>query len=295
MAIQECVYRSDKPNRPPSHPWMSWHNHTGAFPRFSYCPTAGLSLARYQAALAREPDVWAGFAITDHAFSIAIPDPGSSWPYNWYEDGTVLDTHLASGVSARRLEAYLAFCASFRDGRRFYQGIEIESDVRGRMAIPPEVLPRFDVVIASIHTNPGPPERWEERHFFQIEKALRLPCDIIGHPLRHLRAHAQPGRSLPQAIIDGTLDRIAAADVAVEINAHYPQIHDDVLMLRGAFARGLRVAFSMDLHFPEEFGNWRYFEDVVERAGVDYGTLNLFTPEPSRRGGGTTRRQEGMS
>ena len=48
-------------------------------------------------------------------------------------------------------------------------------------------------------------------------------------------------------------------------------------------ARGMVVAFSLDLHYPEEFGNWRYFEDVVELAGVDYGALNLYDPSKRRR------------
>ena len=86
---------------------------------------------------------------------------------------------------------------------------------------------------------------------------------------------------VPMVFHDETLDRLHRAGMGIEINAHYPQLQDDVTLLRGAAARGMVVAFSLDLHYPEEFGNWRYFEDVVELSGVDYGALNLY--DPSRR------------
>lgn len=278
MGIENNIYASDNPTRKPTHQWMSWHNHTGSYPRFSFCPTVGLSIARYEAAFEHEPDVWESFAITDHAFSIAIPDPAKAWPSLWYENGAILDHYISTGEAGRRIDAYLEFCKTFRDGRKFFSGIEVESDINGRTAVPLAVLKQFDVVIASIHHYSGAPEQWAERHFFQIDQALKIPCDILGHPIRHLRQHSSPERPLPKEIIDETLDRIQAAGVALEINAHYPQLHDDVLMLQGAFERGMRVAFSMDLHYPEEFGNWRYFEDVVERSGIEYEKLNLFAP-----------------
>lgn len=281
MGVEDNIYKSDNPTCKPTHKWASWHNHTGSYPRFSFCPTVGLSIARYEAAFEQEPDVWESFAITDHAFSIAIPNPNKSWPHNWYENGTDLDHYISTGEAGRRLEAYLAFCKTFRDGRKFFSGIEIESDIHGRTAVPLDVLKQFDLVIASIHHNPGNLEQWAERHFFQLDRALKIPCDIVGHPIRHLRQHSSPECPLPKEIIDETLDRIHNAGVALEINAHNPQLHDDVLMLQGAFERGMQVAFSMDLHYPEEFGNWRYFEDVVKRSGIEYDTLNLFAPARS--------------
>ena len=149
--------------------------------------------------------------------------------------------------------------------------------------MPESALGAMDIVIASIHHNPGEPEKWVERHFNQIDRMIGLPADIIGHPLRHLRAHSTPEKPLPAELIDETLDRLHRAGMGIEINAHYPQLQDDVALLRGAAARGMVVAFSLDLHYPEEFGNWRYFEDVVELAGVDYGALNLYDPSKRRR------------
>jgi len=284
MSIEDCIYTSYNPKRRPSHKWRSWHDHTGCYPRFSYCPTAGLSIARYEAAFEQEPDVWESFAITDHAFSIAIPDPSVSWPWAWYEDSSLLEKYIASGDTKRRLDQYMEFGKTFRDGVRFFQGIEIESDLRGRTAIPIEALKDFDIVIASVHHNPGDSGKWAERHFFQLEKALKIPCDIVGHPIRNMRSHSTPEKPLSKEIIGATLDLIKQAGAGIEVNAHYPQLQDDVPLLQGACERGMVVAFSMDLHYPEEFGNWRYFEDVVEQSGIAYDKLNLFMPKTKREG-----------
>jgi histidinol phosphatase-like PHP family hydrolase len=282
VSHESFIYRGLRPDRKPSRRWTSWHNHTGCHPRFSLCPTPGLSIARYRAALEREPEAWAGFAITDHAFSIAIPDPVLAWPHAWYDDRSILDRFAASGETARRVEAYREFGRSFRDGERFFWGMEVETDREGRPALPESVLDGMDIVIAVIHHNPGEPEKWVERHFEQVDRILNLPADIVGHPLRHLRAHSTPEKPLPAELIDETLDRLHRGGLGIEINAHVPQLQDDVPLLRGAAARGMVVAFSLDLHYPEEFGNWRYFEDVVELSGVDYDTLNLY--DPSKHG-----------
>lgn len=284
MSHESYIYRGIRPDRKPSRAWTSWHNHTGCYPRFSFCSTPGLSIARYRAAMERESEAWAGFAITDHAFSIAFPDPSVCWPHTWYEDRKAVGVFTESGATARRVEDYLEFGRGFRDGVRFFVGMEIEADRAGNLAVPESALGGMDIVIASIHHNPGDPEKWVERHLDQIDRMIRLPADIVGHPLRHLRAHSTPEKSLPQELVDETLDRLQRAGMGIEINAHYPQIQDDVPLLRGAAQRGMVVAFSLDLHYPEEFGNWRYFEDVVELAGVDVDALNLYDPSKRRRG-----------
>jgi histidinol phosphatase-like PHP family hydrolase len=279
MSIERCIYRSYNPNREPSHPWPSWHNHTGSYPRFSFCPTAGLSIARYERELRENPDVWECFAITDHAFSIAIPDPSKCWPHNWYEDESIPDFFRETGATASRIKSYRDFCKSFSDGNNFFSGIEIEVNLNGRMALTAEEMDGYDLIVGSIHHNPGAPEDWVERHFFQFKRALSLPCDIIGHPIRHMNAHSSKENPLPRELIDETLDLVKEAGVAIEINAHYPQLHDDVLLLQGAYERDIEIAFSMDLHYPEEFGNWRYFEDVVELSEIRYSDLKLFKPK----------------
>lgn len=285
----DYAYKSYKPMRAPTRRWPSWHNHTGAYPRFSFCPTPGLSVARYAAELDAMPDVWECFAITDHAFSIAIPDLDKAWPWAWYEDESILLKHRADGSTTARMAAYADVCAGLQREKGLYAGIEIEVNAHGHMALPEEFIRGFDIVVGSIHHNPGDPAQWIERHFTQLARVLELPCNIVGHPLRHLRSHSTPEKPLPDEVVEETLEMAKAAGVAIEINAHYPQIQDDVPLLRGACERGVEVAFSMDLHYPEEFGNWRYFEDVVELAGVGDKDMKLFAPGSAKGAKGDGR------
>jgi len=218
-------------------------------------------------------DAWAGFAITEHAFSIAITNASLCWPERWYNDRSLIVPEIVE----RRIGECLAYYDTFRDNVRFHTGIEVESDVNGELAVPVERLREFGVVITSAHCDGGDFKDWIERHFHHLDKALRVPADILAHPLRRLWKRSSASAPLPREVISETLDRIHAAGMAVEINAHYPQLHDDVPLLQGAAERGMRVAFAMDLHYPEEFGNWRYFEDVCERAGIDLDRdLKLF-------------------
>lgn len=277
MANESYRYRSAR--RAPSHPWPSWHNHTGCFPRFSFCPAAGLSVERYRAAFAQEAGAWESFAITDHAFSIAVPDPVLAWPHVWYDDRASIAHFLDTGIAQSRFEEYLEFGRDLKRDKRFYFGMEIELDFNEEMLVPREVLDRMDVVIASIHHNPGEKAKWVERHFFHINRLVKIGADIIGHPVRHLAAYSSPANPLPREVIDETLDLVQGAGMAIEINAHVTQLQDDVQLVRGAYERGMQIAFSLDLHYPEEFGNWRYFEDVVEQSGIPYESLNLFKPK----------------
>ncbi|MCL1909716.1 MAG: hypothetical protein FWG05_02140, partial [Kiritimatiellaeota bacterium] len=131
MSVENCIYRSPNPTRRPTRRWMSWHNHTGAFPRFSHCATAGLSVGRYKAALAgADADAWEGFAITEHAFGIAIPDEALCWPENWFNDRSLIVPETVN----RRVAECLAYYETFRDDKRFHTGIEVESDANGDTA-----------------------------------------------------------------------------------------------------------------------------------------------------------------
>ena len=78
-----CFYWSQR--KEPSHKWPSWHNHTGSFPRFSNCPTLGLSVERYKLEMDINKEVWELFAITDHAHAIGIEEANIAWRHTWYD------------------------------------------------------------------------------------------------------------------------------------------------------------------------------------------------------------------
>ena len=101
--------------------WNSWHNHTGDGPRFSYCADAALTPEVYRRALRGGP--WHAFALTEHAFAIALPDD-APWPFQWYDQPERLWAHRAfrEDKTAQFLDRLGKVC----DGSRIFGGLEVE-------------------------------------------------------------------------------------------------------------------------------------------------------------------------
>lgn len=272
-----CYYWSQR--KEPTHKWPSWHNHTGSFPRFSNCPTLGLSFERYKLDMEINKEAWELFAITDHAHAIAIDVPNIAWPYNWYDSFDIPERCYKAGITEERYRQYVERGDALRDGKKFFSGIEVEVDSQGRHLVPDWVWEHMDVVIGSVHHNPINEKTWVEDFFMYLDRILKLPCDYIGHPVRAISRFSTQTHTLPHEILDEVIKKLYDKGSALEINAHFPQFADDVYLLRRAYEKGMEIAFALDLHYPEEFGNWRYFEDVVEMSGIPYEKLKLFTPK----------------
>lgn len=274
---KNCYYWSQR--KEPTHKWPSWHNHTGSFPRFSYCPTPGLSVERYKLEMEINKEAWELFAITDHAHAIAITEPQIAWPYNWFESDAIPKRFAEAGITEERYRQYVQRGTALRNGETLFSGIEVEVDLYGRCLVPDWVWEHMDVVIGSMHHHPMGEKTWVEDFFKHFDRLMKLPCDFIGHPVRPLRSHSTQTHTLPHEVLDEVIKKLEEKGSALEINAHFPQFADDVYLLRRAYEKGLEIAFSLDLHYPEEFSNWRYFEDVVEMSEIPFDKLKLFTPK----------------
>jgi len=248
--------------------WSSWHNHTGEFPRFSYCAEADLTPEAYRRMLRLGP--WQAFALTEHAFALALPDD-APWPHQWFHRPERLWAHHAfrEDKTARFLERVARVC----DGERLFSGLEVEVACDGSLSMEAPLWPYLHVVVGSIHYLPGDHAGWIEAHLAQLDMLLAYPIDILGHPFRALSG-AGP---VPEEIIDETLRRAYQADVAIEINAHMPFAQDADVLAR-AHRMGLRIAFGLDAHAREELALHTYFAQVVRDSGVDPARLRLFHP-----------------
>lgn len=249
--------------------WSSWHNHTGDECRFSYCAEAELTPAAYRRALRAGP--WRAFAITEHAFALAIPADEPCWPHQWYHHPERLWQHRA--FREDKTAQYLTRMAKVCDGTRLFCGLEVEVDADGALSMDDALWPYLDVVIGSIHYLPGQPPAWIDAYFAQLDALLYHPIDILGHPFRML-AGTGP---VPDEVIDETLARAQAAGVAVEINAHMPYA-DDAHVLRRAAASDACVAFGLDAHQRRQLHQHTYFERVLADSSVNPDTLRLFQP-----------------
>lgn len=274
---EHCYYWSQR--KEPTHKWPSWHNHTGSFPRFSNCPTVGLSVERYKLEMEINKEAWELFAITDHAHAIAIQHTTLAWPYNWYESSEIPDKYEKLGITEQRYRQYVERGDALKNGKTFFSGLEVEVDARGRCLVPDWAWEHMDLIIGSVHHNPINEKTWVEDFFLYLDRILAFPCDFIGHPVRAIRRFSTQTHTLPHELLDEVIKKLYDKGSALEINAHYPQFADDVYLLRKAYEKGMEIAFSLDLHYPEEFSNWRYFEDVVEMSDIPFEKLKLFTPK----------------
>ncbi len=248
--------------------WSSWHNHTGDGPRFSYCAHADLTPEFYRRA-ARSGN-WRAFALTEHAFALALPDE-EPWPHQWFHQPERLWQHrgFREDKTARFLERMAQAC----DGVRLFSGLEVEVACDGSLSMESLLWPYLHVVIGSIHYLPGAHDEWIAQHFRQLDMLLTYPIDILGHPFREI-SHAGP---VPDEVLDETLLRARQAGVAIEINAHAPFARDAEVLAR-AVKLGVRVAFGLDAHHRRELASPAYFEQVVTTSGVDYADIRFFQP-----------------
>ncbi|MEI6519137.1 MAG: hypothetical protein WCO98_03740 [bacterium] len=250
--------------------WASWHNHTGDGPRFSYCAAKNLSPQFYIDAIANGP--WTAFAITDHIFAMMIPEDSNPWPNQWFLNQHELHRHKA--FYEDRIATYLARLQTFCDGKTIFGGMEIEVDGNLEPIFDLSLRDKLDVLIGSIHHLPGDSVdekiRW---HFDQVDALLQMPIDIVAHPFRNLAQFTY----INDEIMDETLNRIAAAGIAVEVNAHVP-FNREPDMLRKAVSRGMTVAFSIDMHDRSEITAYNYLDEVVKKSGVKEEDIKLFQP-----------------
>jgi len=227
----------------------------------------------YQRAALSGP--WQAFAITEHAFALALPEDDKPWPFQWY--------HHPERVWSRqtfreeKTAQLLARMAATCDGMRIFSGLEVEVACDGSLSMDECLWPYLDVVIGSMHYLPGPRTQWVHEHFTQLEMLLRYPIDILGHPFREI-SRVDP---LPDEVIDETLLRAQHAGVAIEINAHMPFARDHEVLAR-AVRLGLPIAFSLDAHHHAELALHSYFAEVVAASGVNPETIHHFSPTRSR-------------
>jgi len=254
--------------------WSSWHNHTGDFPRFSYCADKNLSPDVYRQLL--DDGIWQAFAITDHAFALALPEEERPWPNQWYHTPERLWAHRAfrEDKTARYLERLATVC----DNQRIFSGLEVEVACDGALSMDAALWPYLHVVIGSIHYLPGEHNGWIDEHFRQLDMLLSYPIGILGHPFRVLSSAGE----VPDEVIEETLLRARQAGVAVEINAHMPFARDGYVLAR-ATALGISVAFALDAHHRDELALHSYFADVLAQSGITPQQLRAFHPFESER------------
>ena len=178
--------------------------------------------------------------LTDHSPSLGVAR------------GLLPDRVEEQRVEIARLNAELA-------PFRILHGTELEIRADATLDYPDELLARFDVVIASIHTGRNQSsEQLTKRALAAIENPH---VDVIAHPSGRIVNRRDPlpldwPRVFEAAALYGT---------ALEINGS-PRLDLDDSLARAAGRAGARLTLASDAHRTEELGQQRYAVDLARRA-----------------------------
>ncbi len=142
---------------------------------------------------------------------------------------------------------------------RILHGTELEIRADATLDYPDELLARFDVVIASIHTGRG---QSSEQLTARALAAIESPhVDVLAHPSGRIVNRRDP---LP---LDWprVFEAAARHRTALEINGS-PRLDLDDSLARAAGRAGARLTVASDAHRTEELGQQAYAVDLARRA-----------------------------
>jgi DNA polymerase (family 10) len=157
----------------------------------------------------------------------------------------------------RELERLNAELAPFR----ILHGTEMEIRADGRLDYPDELLSRFEMVIASVHTSRNQPAaQLTARTLAAIENPH---VDVIAHPTGRIVNRRDPmpldwPRIFEAAARTGTM---------LEMNGS-PRLDLDDSLGRAAADAGVRLTLASDAHRTEELGQLDYAVSMARRAWI---------------------------
>lgn len=124
------------------------------------------------------------------------------------------------------------------------KGIEVDILADGELDYPDELMARFDLVVASVHS------RFNLSEADQTSRILRALnnryVDILGHPTGRLLLARDPYDLDLRAVVRSAAER----NVAVEVNAHPSRLDLDWRELAAGLRHGLLTSINPDAHSP---------------------------------------------
>ncbi len=177
----------------------------------------------------------------------------------------------AGGMSIARVKeqhtAIDAINAKSGPSFRVLKGIEVDILADGSLDYPDEVLARFDLVVASVHS------RFNLMASEQTERMIRAVSnpyvDILGHPTGRLLLTRDPYPLDLFAVIDAAAEN----GVAVEINAHPQRLDLDPAGLRHGLAKGMKTSVNPDAHETAGIADIAYGIDTARRGWCTSGNV----------------------
>ncbi len=159
-------------------------------------------------------------------------------------------------------------------GIEIWAGAEVDILHDGRLDYPDEILQKFDIVVASIHsrmTQPG------EEMTARLLKAFENPyVRILGHPTGRYILRRDPFNF----DLEKVLNAAQKAGVLMEVNASPERLDLCDRHVKLARDRGMKIVISTDAHRPEHFQFMRYGVLTARRGWMEKkNVVNTYPPE----------------
>ncbi|SEW34688.1 DNA polymerase (family 10) [Chitinophaga arvensicola] len=173
----------------------------------------------------------------------------------FYANGLHIERILAQHAEIDALNIKLAPFRIFKS---------IESDILndGALDYPDEILAKFDLVIASVHSNL---KMTEEKAMARLIKAIENPyTTILGHMTGRLLLSRNGYPVDHKAIIDAC----AANNVVIELNAHPRRLDIDWTWLHYALEKNVLISIDPDAHSIHGFQDIQYGTLAAQKGGI---------------------------
>ncbi len=173
----------------------------------------------------------------------------------FYAQGLSVERVLAQHEQIDELNASLAPFKIFKS---------IESDILndGSLDYDNDILSRFDVVIASVHSNL---KMAEEKAMMRLLNAIENPyTSILGHMTGRLLL-SRNGYPVDHLKI---IDACSANNVVIELNAHPRRLDIDWRWIKAALDKNILISINPDAHSIEGYNDCRYGVLAAQKAGL---------------------------
>jgi histidinol phosphatase-like PHP family hydrolase len=149
-------------------------------------------------------------------------------------------------------------------------GVELDVQPDGQIMFPEDLRDQVDIMVGALHYMPTVRRKAD---YAEIEAEFRQQTlwlleygvDVLAHPYRIL---LQQGHPASDELVEWVVDRAGEHNTALEINSHKLFEEHDLLMIRLAAERGIKLAIGTDSHNSREFGEFSYHRMIIERAGL---------------------------
>lgn len=148
----------------------------------------------------------------------------------------------------------------FGDRITILQGVEVDIDAEGNLALPDSILEVVDLVIASIH----------RRYGLDSEAMTRRVVRAMGHPQVNIFGHPTGrwlgNREAAEFNLEAVFEAARANQVIMEVNSNPARLDlkDDHLRLAKEF--GLQFAINTDSHNPTHLSRMRLGVGMAQRG-----------------------------